>query len=96
MKINWKVRFKHKSFWLTLIPALGVLAQAVIYPFVPDIDFTGINAYLVGIVNVIFAVLAILGIVSDTTTQGISDTPETMKTKTPAMNKKQLDKGGKK
>lgn len=96
MKINWKVRFKNKSFWLTLIPAIGVLAQAILYPFFPDIDFSGVNGYVLGIVNAVFAVLAILGIVSDTSTQGLSDTTRTIKAKTPAINHKQLNKGGKK
>ncbi|RBO90985.1 phi LC3 family holin, partial [Paraliobacillus ryukyuensis] len=29
MKINWKVRVKSKTFWLTLVPALLLLAQIV-------------------------------------------------------------------
>ena len=28
MKINWTVRIKNKSFWLSLIPALLLLTQA--------------------------------------------------------------------
>ena len=27
--INWKVRIKNKTFWLTLIPAVLLLAQVV-------------------------------------------------------------------
>ena len=27
-KINWKVRLKNKNFWLALVPALALLAQA--------------------------------------------------------------------
>lgn len=30
MKINWKVRIKNKMFWLALIPALLLLAQAAL------------------------------------------------------------------
>ena len=29
MKINWLVRIKNKAFWLAVIPALAMVAQAV-------------------------------------------------------------------
>lgn len=29
MQINWKVRIKNKQFWLAIIPATLLLAQAV-------------------------------------------------------------------
>lgn len=90
--VNWKIRIKNKNFWLTLVPALAVLVQAIVYPFIPDLDLSGATAWLVGIINAVFAVMAILGIVSDPTTQGVSDSDTAMKRKVPAMNKKQLDK----
>ena len=31
--INWRVRIKNKTFWLTLIPSVLLLVQAVSAPF---------------------------------------------------------------
>lgn len=73
MNINWKVRFKNKAFWLALIPAVLLLAQVVAAPFGYEWDFGVLDAQLAAIVNALFAVLAILGIVSDPTTDGVGD-----------------------
>ena len=72
-KINWKVRIKNKNFWLALIPAVILLIQAIggIFGLVLELD--GIGAKLIEIVNTIFVILAILGIVTDPTTAGIND-----------------------
>lgn len=72
-KINWKVRIKSKVFWLTLIPALLMLAQTIAVPFGYQFDFANLGKQLTEIVNAAFAVLTILGIVMDPTTNGLSD-----------------------
>ena len=54
MKINWKVRVKNKAFWLALIPAVLLVAQAVAAPFGYALDFTELNAQLAAIVNAVF------------------------------------------
>lgn len=71
--INWKVRIKNKTFWLSLIPALLLLAQAVAAVFGVSIDLSAMGDKLLAVVNALFAVLAILGVVADPTTAGVSD-----------------------
>lgn len=71
--INWLVRIKNRSFWLALIPALALLAQAVASVFGYTIDLTTLVGKLTAVVDAVFAVLVILGIVVDPTTSGIGD-----------------------
>lgn len=73
MKVNWKVRFKNKNFWLMIIPALLLMVQLVLDLFCVKLDFGELGNKLKEIVNAIFAVLAILGIVNDPTTAGVGD-----------------------
>lgn len=73
MKINWTVRAKNKNFWLALIPAVLLLIQVVLAPFGYKWDFGVLNEQLTAIINALFAVLAILGVVVDPTTKGASD-----------------------
>ena len=73
MSINWKVRIKNKNFWLALIPALILLVQVVASIFGFSLDLSDMNGKLLALVDAVFAVLAILGIVNDPTTAGLSD-----------------------
>lgn len=73
MKINWIVRIKNKTFWLTAIPAVLLLVQVVADAFGFVIDLGELGNKLIAIVNALFAVLTILGIVADPTTAGVSD-----------------------
>lgn len=78
MKINWTVRLKNKAFWLALIPAVLLLVQTVAAAIGYQLDFGDISERLIAVVNAIFAVLAILGIVTDPTTAGVSDSAQAM------------------
>lgn len=71
--INLKVRIKNKTFWITLIPAVLLLVQAVSAPFGYTWDFVVLNQQLAAIINALFSVLAILGVVNDPTTKGVGD-----------------------
>ena len=71
--INWTVRFKNKSFWLSFIPAVLLLVQVVAALFGFELNLGDIGNRLIDVVNAVFAVLAILGIVTDPTTSGVSD-----------------------
>ena len=73
MKINWTVRIKNKVFWLTIIPAVLLLIQAVASVFGFNIDLGDLGNKLLYVVESAFVVLAILGIVTDQTTEGLSD-----------------------
>lgn len=78
MKINWKIRFKNKAFWLALIPALVILIQVTAAVFGVSLDLGNVGNKLIDVVNAAFAVLAILGIVIDPTTAGTSDSIQAM------------------
>lgn len=71
--INWKVRLKNKSFWLALIPAVLLLIQAVAALFGFELDLDFLSERLLAVVNAVFVVLTILGVVVDPTTQGVGD-----------------------
>lgn len=78
MSINWKVRIRNKAFWLAVIPAVLLLVQVCAAPFGYAWDFGVLNAQLAAIVNALFAVLAILGIVADPTTEGMGDSEQAL------------------
>ena len=71
--INWKVRIRNKAFWLYLIPAILLLIQSVAAVFGYEINFNILGDKLAAVVEAIFTVLAILGIVVDPTTDGVKD-----------------------
>ncbi len=71
--INWGVRFKNKTFWVALIPAVLLLVQVVAAVFGFTLDFTELSGKLLAVVDAAFAVLVILGIVVDPTTEGVED-----------------------
>lgn len=83
MKINWKVRIKNKNFWITVIPAMLLLVQVVAAVFGYTLDLGDLGNKLLAVVNAAFAVLSILGIVTDPTTKGISDSDQAMTYNTP-------------
>lgn len=76
--INWKVRLASKAFWVAIIPALLLLVQAIAAVFGYTLALDGIEARLLDLVNAVFAVLVILGIVNDPTTAGLSDSQQAM------------------
>lgn len=76
--INWTVRFKNKTFWLALIPAALLLIQAVAKVFGFELDFGELGNNLTAVVNTVFALLAVLGVVVDPTTKGTSDSEQAM------------------
>lgn len=73
MNVNWKVRIKNKVFWLAIIPAVLVLIQKVLVVFGVSFDPTVLSGQLTDIIESVFLVLAIIGIVADPTTKGLSD-----------------------
>lgn len=78
MKINWKVRIKNKMFWIAIIPALLLLVQVVAGVFGFELNLGAIGDKLIAVVNAVFGVLAILGVVADPTTAGVSDSTQAM------------------
>lgn len=78
MNINWIVRIKNPNFWLALIPALLLLVQVVAAVFGFSLDLSDLGDKLLAVVNALFAVLTILGIITDPTTAGVSDSSQAM------------------
>lgn len=76
MMINWIVRIKNKSFWLAIIPAVLLLVQTVAALFGITLDLGEIGDKLLAVVNAVFALLVILGVVNDPTTAGIADSKQ--------------------
>ena len=70
MMVNWLVRFKNKNFWISFIPAL-VQVIAALFGF--ELQLGDLGDKLLAVVNALFAVLALLGVVNDPTTAGMSD-----------------------
>ena len=77
-KINWTVRVKNKALWVALIPAVLLLVQVVAAVFGFTIDLGDLGNKLLAVVNALFAVLAILGVVTDPTTSGIADSEQAL------------------
>ena len=71
--INWTVRFKNKNFWMAVIPAVLLLVQTVAAVFGYTLDLGDIGNKLIAVVNAVFGVLVILGVVNDPTTAGMRD-----------------------
>lgn len=76
--INWRVRLRNKDFWIAFIPAMLLLIQMVLGLFGITLPIDGLTAKLLDIVNTIFMILGILGIVNDPTTHGLSDSVRAM------------------
>lgn len=72
-KINWTVRLKNKNFWLALVPAIALLLQAGADIFEIKLDFGVTIDKILVFINVLFALLVLIGIVNDPTTAGFSD-----------------------
>jgi phi LC3 family holin len=78
MKINWKVRAKNKAFWVAAIPTGLLLIQQVLAVFGVAFDYSTLSEQLVAIVGTVFAILALVGVVNDPTTDSLSDSAQAM------------------
>lgn len=76
--INWTVRIKNKSFWVAIIPAVLLLIQVVAAVFGFTLDLGDLGNKLLDVVNAVFSVLVILGIVTDPTTKGVGDSTKAL------------------
>ncbi len=81
--INWIVRIRNKNFWLALIPAVLLLIQTVAAVCGYTLDLGELGNRLVAVVNAVFGVLVILGVVVDPTTKGVADSNQAMEYKKP-------------
>ena len=77
-KINWLVRIKNKAFWVAFIPAVLLLIQVIASVFGIQIDLGNLGNKLLEVVNAVFSILVILGVVTDPTTSGITDSAQAL------------------
>ena len=69
-KINWRVRLRNKTFWLTLVPLLVLLTQQLGLIWVPQ--------NWESIFGTIMAILTVVGIINDPTTAGLKDSSQAL------------------
>ena len=69
MKIDFKARLSNKAWWIGIISLVVLLLQQV--------GLTNIADYIpqnyADIINTVFAILAMVGVTVDTSTDGLSD-----------------------
>jgi phi LC3 family holin len=71
MKINWKVRFKNKTWLLSFITLIVSFVYSVIDML--GITPTFLQESVMKVVNEFLMLLGLLGVVVDPTTEGIGD-----------------------
>ena len=91
--INWKVRVRQKWFWLTLIPLLFLLGDQLfgLVALMDEVEaghlYEGpLMELLLSLVGTAFAVLALVGLPVDTTTEGYGDSARALAYERPAPN----------
>lgn len=72
MKINWKVRFQHKSFLVALFSLILLLIQQVAVVFGYEIP-VALSEQVISIINTVLSILVLMGVIVDPTTANISD-----------------------
>jgi phi LC3 family holin len=76
--INWKVRFKNRLWVVAFVSQLFILAELLLvgahaFGWTDFVLTEEIKSWVLSVVNVIFMVLATLGLVQDPTTAGMED-----------------------
>ena len=66
--MDWKTRLRHPAFWTGMVASLIILTQQMGVPIFPE--------NTPEIVNTILIIAAMLGIVVDSSTEGITDKPK--------------------
>ncbi len=61
-----------------MIPALALVVQAIAAVFGWTLDFNNLIGKLIAVVDAVFALLVILGVVVDPTTAGVGDSKRVM------------------
>ncbi|MGE7024440.1 phage holin [Solibacillus cecembensis] len=77
MKINWKVRLKHKPFLVAMFALVLLLVQQVAAIF--GLDTTIYNEQVTELFNTVLAILVAIGVVVDPTTDGTNDSIQALR-----------------
>lgn len=86
--VNWKVRFKNKSWVIAFISQILIIAQIIIGGLysLGVIHFQLTNAMvndMIACANALLIVLSMLGIIQDPTTKGLSDSENALQYQEP-------------
>ena len=81
--INWKVRLKNVNFWLAATPAALLVAQSIAALFGFALPVQAVEEKLLDLINAVFGLLTILGIVNDPTTRGLRDSTRALEYQNP-------------
>lgn len=91
--INWKVRIRQKWFWLTLIPLVFLLGDQLVglMSLMGEVEaghlYEGpLMEMMLKLIGTAFAVLALVGVPVDTTTEGYGDSARALTYEAPAPN----------
>lgn len=91
--INWKVRVRQRWFWLTIIPAVLMLLDQLWGLFAALGSIQAGHLYdgplmeaLLSLAGTVFAILVLIGIPVDMTTEGYGDSARALTYDTPAPN----------
>lgn len=78
--INWKVRIKNPAFWTGLIGVLVTFAIGMAQLFGVDIsaEAGSWQQALTALVTAVFGVLALVGVTTDPTTKGVTDSTQAL------------------
>lgn len=76
MNINWKVRLRSGPFWVGLISLILTFVYTILNMFgvIPQID----QKQIMDIIVMLMQILAFVGVVTDPTTKGLSDSEQAM------------------
>lgn len=88
MNINWNVRLQNKIWVMSFLSQLFIVAELMLIAFnslgITEYSFSeNIEKWLLAMVNVVFGLLATLGLIQDPTTQDLSDSKRAMTYKKP-------------
>lgn len=86
--INWKVRFKNKGWVMAFVSQLMILAQVLLTVLntlgVTDFQLTEqIKSEVLTVVNSVFVLLSLMGVIQDPTTKGFGDSERALGYKDP-------------
>lgn len=90
-KINWRARAHKPTFWVAAVAALLVLVQIVGAWFGVSVPVEALEGEATAVINAVFMLLALLGIVDDPLTEGVGDSEQALKYDKPKAKPK---KGG--
>lgn len=88
MKINWKIRFKNKTWVVAMIAAIFFVIQAGLYVFGVTWDY---NELLQRVVTVVTGLFAVWGLIIDPTTAGSPDSTQALDYEKPRLDTEKLD-----